>query len=240
MAENLVKVDRKELLVDSRVVAKGVDVEHRSLFRTILKYEEDLKELGLLRIQIAKVKMGRPIKYALLNEEQALLICTYCQNSPIVRKFKQKLVKEFVKQRKILSSLAVQKQNQEYLAKRKQGIMIRKEETDVIKEFIDYCIAQGSTHYEQRPQDCYANISKMENKALFILEQKYKNLREILDFRQISIIENADTIVSRALKEGMEQKMNYKDIYKMAKERVENFSELIGRSIVPSVKYMGD
>jgi len=40
----------------------------------------------------------------------------------------------------------------------------------------------------------------------------------------------ADHIVARALKHGMNDKLHYKDIYKLAKEREEMFAELRGKS----------
>jgi len=80
----------------------------------------------------------------------------------------------------------------------------------------------------------YANISKMENQALFLLEQKYKNLRDALDIHQLSTVKSADMIVMKALSDGMAQGLHYKDIYKLAKLRVESFAEIIGKTLIPS------
>ena len=69
------------------------------------------------------------------------------------------------------------------------------------------------------------NITKMEYKALFFLEQKFKNIRDILNIHQLSIMMNADDIVLKALNDGMDQGLDYKDIYKLAKERIEIFAK---------------
>jgi hypothetical protein len=73
----------------------------------------------------------------------------------------------------------------------------------------------------------------MENKALFLLEQKYTNLRDVLNIHQLSTVKSADMIVMKALNDGMEQKRHYADIYKLAKLRIESFAEIIGKTLVP-------
>jgi hypothetical protein len=73
----------------------------------------------------------------------------------------------------------------------------------------------------------------MENSTLFnldMLEMQYPNLRDLMSGYQLSTLQNADRIVARALKEGMKKKLHYKDIYKLAKERIEYFVELVGKS----------
>jgi hypothetical protein len=41
-------------------------------------------------------------------------------------------------------------------------------------------------------------------------------------------------IVIKALADGMAQGLHYKDIYKLAKVRVEGFAEVIGKTLIPS------
>ena len=108
----------------------------------------------------------------------------------------------------------------------------------MIKEFIEYATKQGS----KNAAFYYANISKMENTALFFLEQKFKNLRDILDIRQLSTVDSADHIVAKALRDGMDSGMAYQNIYTMAKKRVEAFAELRGKTFIPcdSMKLLGE
>src|SRR6185369_2019248 len=103
------------------------------------------------------------------------------------------------------------------LETRKAGKEVRVLTTDTIKAFVEYTKRQGSTKAEMY----YANISKMENSALFLLEQTYPNLRHVLNINQLSTIKCADQIVIKALSDGMSDGLNYKDIYKLAKTRIE-------------------
>lgn len=148
------------------------------------------------------------------------------KNSPIVRQFKSKLVKEFFRQRKLLQEWMATKEGVEYQQQRLESKKVRLEETDWIKVFVNYATEQGS----QNAHLYYANISKMENKALFFLDQKVKNVRELLDFKQLGLIKVADMAVIEAIKEGIKNKMHYKEIYKLAKERVEILSKIVPKS----------
>ena len=123
----------------------------------------------------------------------------------------------------------VQQKNAEWLEKRAQGKLERRLETDIIQKFAIYATNQGS----ENAQKYYIVISKMENTALFalnFLEQKFENIREVVNTRSLDALMMADRIVARALEEGMEKMMNYKDIYKLAKERVEIFGNSIGKT----------
>lgn len=225
---NLVVIKNNEPITTSLVVAEGMKIEHRAVIVLLDKYEDDFRELGTFAFEMRK-SGGRPIRYAELNEEQMLYLITLMRNSQVVVKFKKELSKEFIRQRRLISHLLTQRKNSEWIEQRQQGIMARKEETDTIKDFVEYCKEQGS----QNADRYYSNISKMENKALFMLEQKFPNVRNVLTGYQLSTIASADLIVAKAIKAGMESKMPYKDIYIMAKQRIEQFADLVGKTLVP-------
>jgi phage regulator Rha-like protein len=96
------------LVVDSRLVADLLGIQHRSFFqKVILKYQQDIEEdWGVLRFQIAKLSQssrgGRPERYALLTEQQAYLVLTYSKNTPQSRQCKRQLVKAFDKAKKVI------------------------------------------------------------------------------------------------------------------------------------------
>ena len=159
---------------------------------------------------------------------QSTFLITLMKNSKIVIGFKKRLAVEFFRMAKELARIAINQTNEQWLEQRSTGKITRKTETDVIQDFISYAKDQGGS--ERGCDMYYSNISKMENKALFIVERKYPNLRDVLGVTDLSTIQKADIIVSRALRDGMDDKKRYKDIYKMAKERVEMFAELIGKT----------
>ena len=93
--------------VSHLVVAENTSNETRSVSKIITNYLKDFEEFGAVRFEIATEHLGlhepsankflanQARKIYWLNEEQATLLLTYLQNTPIVREFKKALIKEF-------------------------------------------------------------------------------------------------------------------------------------------------
>jgi len=233
MEQDLIVLQNNEPRAGTLIMSQGFQVEHRALKRLIKKYYSEFETFGVITTALPKLgkkKEGRPSEEFLLNEEQALYLGTLLTNNEPVRKFKRALVKEFGRMKRTIQKILSQKQNAEWLEKREAGKISRREETDTIKKFVEYAKGQGS----QSAEKYYMNISKMQNQALFFLEQKYPNLRDVLSLNQLSTIECADRITSRAIVEGMERLLPYKEIYQLAKARVEGFAEIHGKTLIPA------
>ena len=227
---DLVVLEKNKPVTTSLIIANGVKTEHHSVITLIRKHTKSLQEFGTVEFQIRK-SGGRPLEFAILNEEQTTFLITCMRNTEIVIEFKIKLVKEFYKMKKTLIAIIERQTDEDWKRNRSIGKITRQEETDTIKEFVEYAKLQGSTKAEMY----YQNISKMENKGLFLIEEKFKNIREVLTGQQLQVLCSADQIVINALKDGMKNKMNYKEIYTLAKERIEVFASIIPKSIVPMV-----
>lgn len=233
MEKGLVVLQGAEPRAGTLIMSQGFKVEHRALRKLVIKYKTDFEELGVITSRVQKPTSkegGRPTEEFMLSEDQAMYLGTLLTNNETVRRFKIALVKEFSRMKKALVSKFIQAQNTEWLEKRASGKLIRRQETDTIKNFVEYATFQGS----QNAKMYYMNISKMENKALFILEQEFPNLRQILNLTQLSVIECADKIVSKALRDGMTNGTNYKDIYQDAKKLIESFAIAIGKTLIPA------
>jgi len=228
---NLVEIKGKKLLASTLVIAKGVEIEHRAVIQLVNKYKSRLEKNGLMTFEMRK-SAGRPVRFAWLNERQATFLITLMKNSDTVVDFKEKLTDEYFRLKEISQKLALNQKNEEWLQKRDQGKISRKIETDTIKDFVSYAENQGSKNAKKY----YVLISKMENKALFFLEQKYPNVRNSLQGHQLETISNADRIVSRQLKRCIDENRPYQEGYKMAKNAIEAFSDLIGKTLVPSME----
>ena len=219
-------IENNEVFTTTVIIAEGVGLEHRTVIRLLQKHSSTETLSGF---KIHKVTSGgRPLEYAKLTELQATFLITLMRNSEKVIAFKEKLTTEFFRQRQIISQLIAQQKNPDWQNVRKDGKAVYHQKTNVIKQFVDYATSQGS----QNAKNYYAGLAKMENSALFFLEQKYKNVREILTIRQLMQVATADQIVEKALLEGMEKGLHYKECYSFAKERVVAFAEIIGKSPV--------
>ncbi|MDB4352974.1 hypothetical protein OAA60_06050, partial [Porticoccaceae bacterium] len=248
------------------------------------------------------------IESYLLDEDQFILLVLLAKNTPESVALKVRVAKEFRRLKKIVSNIVAQQRDPNWVNVRSDGKIAYKQKTTIIKQFVDYATNQGSKSASMY----YANLAKMENKALFFMEQKYDNLRDILTIKQLmqactadyeadvlglkskntlligkeiklkadmeaitletatkiedaklealaaqngtieqyqaqlkekddnlAIVKQefkqactADDVIEQALVDGMNDGLHYKDIYKLAKERIGAFVAIIGKSQV--------
>jgi len=223
--KDLVRRKRKEVVTDTLIIAKGIGNHHKNVMELLNNYSHT-KTLSTFKTE--KVSNGgRPVEFAILNEKQATFLITLMRNSEKVVEFKEKLSNAFIQQREIIQSMITQQSAPNWMDIRKDGKVIVNQKSTVIDEFIKYALDNGAS---TGAKWYHANFSKMENKAMFIFEQKYPNMREVLTIKQMMQVATADDIIEKAVKEGMGQELYYKDIFKLAKERIIKYVEIIGKS----------
>jgi phage regulator Rha-like protein len=237
MTKDLVVIKNGEPVTDSLKIASGLKLQHRAIVQLIRRYQDRFIESGNGTFTFEMLKSGgRPTPVATINEENAVFLITLIRNSDLSVEFKHKLSKSFMKMKKALIQKYSNEQNAEWVERRKMGISQRKEQTDIIKRFVDYAMDSGSKNAFRY----YGNITTMQNRALFFLTEKFPNLRDIMDASQLIVISAADQIVLKTLRDGMSEGLPYKDIYKRAKESVESFAKIIGKSPLPKYKLIND
>ena len=92
----------------------------------------------------------------------------------------------------------------------------RKAETDVIKAFVEYARAQGSTHADHY----YSNYTRLAYKAAGITD---KMTAAGLQLDELSLVEH---MITHTLKAGMAAGYRYRDIYQTCKDRLEAMQSL--------------
>lgn len=99
-----------QLVVDSRLIADELGIEHRSFKRTIDDYKTQTEQaFGILRFENAELNdVGRPEMYYLLTEDQATFLMTLSRNTEQVVKAKINLVTAFSKAKSALLSIKQQ------------------------------------------------------------------------------------------------------------------------------------
>jgi hypothetical protein len=114
-------------------------------------------------------------------------------------------------------------------ARRIQGKVVRRELTDAIKTFDDYAMNQNKEH--KHPY--YSNFSRATNKALFILEKGAVpiNFRDLLDGIQLLHVGSAESIIIKTIYDEMEKETYYKEIFIIARDRVNAFGESVGKTV---------
>jgi phage regulator Rha-like protein len=98
-------------VVDSRLIAEALGIDHGNFMETIKKYQDDITyHFGAVPFETEvlnhkKYRGSTRIKYALLNETQATFLATLSRNTPQVIAFKAKLVLSFAELKKDFSKI---------------------------------------------------------------------------------------------------------------------------------------
>jgi phage regulator Rha-like protein len=204
MTEITVSKFEGELRADSRTFAPKMDIRHRQLMDNIRKYKDKFDQLGFLPFETEEIDgRGQPEKYALLNEDQAYFMLTLSRNTDAVVSAKLALVKAFRKARSQIVNNDTA---------RIEGKKARLEETNAIKELVQYATDQGSKSAKMY----YVNITKMTNQILGIDAGQ----RDKLPPATLDRIRLAETMIDVTLRDGIRAGLHYKQIYALAKEKV--------------------
>lgn len=127
------------------------------------------------------------------------------------------------------AQLVKQHSNLEWAAARVNIKQVRRSFTDVVARFVEYAKGQGSESAERY----FANLTKMEYKALGLLEMQKTaigNFRDTLDLMDIAYLHVAEMTAQAAIEEGIEAGTHYKEIYQLAKQRVEAYANVVAVS----------
>ena len=97
------------LVVDSRLIADELGIEHATLLKTIKKHLDRLERKEPVRFEIDVVKRPQggtyEVSYCYLNEYQATLLMTFSRNTEQVLDCKEKLVDGFEKAKQIIKEV---------------------------------------------------------------------------------------------------------------------------------------
>jgi len=232
MEKDLVVIERKQVFTDSLRVAEKFKKRHKDVLKKIKNLMKDDENA---RLNFAPSEYtdptGRKLKKYNMDRKSFSILCMGFTGKKAFD-WKLKFLDAFEAMEKALLQQTIQQQSAAWVAQRQAGKITYREKTDVIKDFVEYATRQGSTNAKMY----YTNIARMENKALFILEQRFKNLRDILNLNQLATITSADGIAKKAIKEGMNDNLHYKEIYRLAKKRVTTFAKLHGKTFIPTTQ----
>lgn len=214
MSEIIISKIKNELRADSRTFAPKLGIRHRQLMDNIRKYEAQFLELGLLPFQTEARLEGQhgggDVVYALLNEDQAYFLLTLSRNSDNVVAAKLALVKAFREARAHMARAD---------SARIEGKKVRREETDAIKELVQYATDRGS----ESARMYYTTITKMTNSVLGIEAGQRDSLPPV----QLDRLRLAETMIDVALRDGMRAGLPYRQIYALARDRVMSLVPLL-------------
>ena len=206
----------QEPYTTSEVIAEAAGMNRRTVNRLIQTHKADLEEFGRVRFEITPLKTKGGVQSVTvyhLNEQQATLLMTYARNTETVRAFKKELVKQFYAMR----SLLLERNSPIWQDTRALTKAVRKQETDVIRELVEYATVQGSTHAVRY----YTSISQLANKTAWITD------RDLAHVEQLSRLMLVERIIAEEIRAGIAAGKPYKQIYTDLQARLSSINALL-------------
>lgn len=227
-AKQLIQIADGDAWITSLVIAEEFGRPHKNVLRAIDSLIEDgtIDRLSFEPISYTD-EMNRAQRAYQLNERAALIAMPFIGGKKS-REGQRKLVDAFMAMRQIIKQQDAYRFTFEWKQARENGKVVRLTFTNNVQDFVAYAKTQGSRNAEKY----YMQLTKMEYQALFMIGQAVgQGFRDRLNAHQLINLGTAELVAQRAIREGMEAGLHYKEIYKLAKHKVETFASMVGKSL---------
>lgn len=234
MSKDLVTIKGDEIYCDSSVVAKKFGVRHDTFSKTVQKMLSDYPDLR--PIGDVAVNHDAEEKYYTENRNyKGQDYTAYMMNRPFfslvsmrfrnkdAREWQRKFNSAFYMMEKRLIQVETNQSDQSWISTRQQGKIARINETDVIKDFVEYATNQGS----KNAKFYYKHITNATYKALGLMAQGRPKIRDEMNIYHIAELMLAERLAQDKLKQYMELGRHYKDIYKSVSDDLINYSNAL-------------
>jgi phage regulator Rha-like protein len=239
MKTDLVFTKKNEVFTNSKILAEklsGAKDQHRNVMITIKELIEKAgfkkshsrgnaseqlftytHSSGAIILDSTFKVRGRTFPCFEMNEQGYLYIMMQLGRYKNALTIQGLFIEAFTLMKNALNNQA----NLSWQTKRTNGKVTRREETDVIKEFVEYATAQGSKSANMY----YSNITRMTNKSLeLLIEVKDgKPIRDLATVTELGFIQVVDHRAGQAIADAMSKGYPYKEVYIYAKKEVQTF-----------------
>ena len=224
---DLVEIKGKEVYCDTGIISRKFKMQHAKVaqaMETLIPKLDDFRVTGFHPKFKTENRNYRGTNYTayLLNRDCFILLAMRFDTKS-VRKWQGRFIASFNSMEQRILVADKNATDPEWLGKREQGKIARLQETDVIKEFIEYATKQGS----DSAKFYYKHITNATYKALGLMFQAKPKLRDTMNLYEISELLLAERVAKNSLKKYMKIERNYKDIYESVKEDLITFGSAI-------------
>lgn len=227
----LVEFKKNEIYCDTGIIAKKFEMQHARVVRameTLIPKLDDFRVTGCHANQdnfnpkfLVEEKTYKNKTYTayLLNKDCFILLAMRFDTKK-AREWQGKFISAFNAMERHIALSMQNKKETAWLENRALGKIARKEETDVIKDFVEYATNQGS----KSASFYYKHITNATYKALGLISQKKPKLRDMMNIYEIAELMLAERVARNSIKKYMELGRHYKDIYESVKDDLVAFS----------------
>lgn len=208
----------RNITVDSLNIAYVFERPHKNVLQTLdaLIEEGTISQLEFKPSNY--VKRGKKYRCIQLNEAGFLKAMPFIGGKKS-KEGQKRLVDEFLSLRNRLDRQSKERESIAFQTMRLSGKDARKLLADEIHKFVGYANSSGSNHAGRY----YSNITRAVYNSFLIIEPRADKVRELLTAIQLSTLQTAELIAAGVLVQGMENGLNYKDIYQQIKNELKIF-----------------
>ena len=217
---NLVELVRGEPRTTSDLVAKEFGIAHIEMTRKLknLSMEISIVEFEEMYKEDSRIVRGREFKTYNMNRDGYMFLVMNISTKKAHNK-KLAFIKAFNEMERRLLSLTENSNDNEWVKVRTQSKQLRLQQTDVIKEFVDYATTQGS----KSAKFYYKHVTNATYKALDLIQHKKPKLRDTLDCMELSQLMVAENVAKKSIKKHMENGEHYKVVFELVKQDLLDF-----------------
>lgn len=223
----LVKVTKGGIYCDTGLIAKKFGMQHAKVaqaMETLIPKLDDFRVTGFHPSFETEEREYRGARYTvyLLNRDCFILLGMRFDTKS-ARKWQGQFIAAFNAMEERIITADANATDRQWLGQRDQGRIARKEETDVIREFVEYATMQGS----KSAKFYYKHITNATYKALGLMVQSKPKLRDTMSLYEVSELILAERMAKNSLKKYMDLGRGYKDIYESVKDDLLNFGSVL-------------
>jgi len=221
---NLVEVIKGEPMTTSNLVGKEFGIAHNELLKKIkiLAGEISPTDFDLMFKEDSREIKGRTYKtYNISRDGYMFLVMNISTKKAHGKKLA--FISAFNEMEKALIKLSENSKDSEWLKVRAQSKQMRLQQTDVIKEFVEYATSQGS----KSAKFYYKHITNATYKALQLIQHKKPKLKDTLDALELSQLMVAENVAKKSIRKHMSAEEHYKTVFVLVKQDLESLAETL-------------
>jgi phage regulator Rha-like protein len=217
-----------EAYADSALVARKFGMKHNKLISVVesvfldypdLRGSSNTPQPSEKYFTEDRIYHGQSYTAYMMNRAFFSLVAMRFTTKP-AREWQRKFNNAFYQLENQLIHANSHQHDQHWLTQRSQTKLLRKAETDVIKEFVEYATIQGSHHANHY----YSLITTATYRALGLIQHRQPNLRNTLNALQLSWLVTLESLVQVSLRKYMSLNFHYKEIYKLVDSDIRQYA----------------
>jgi len=217
-----------EVFADSALIARKFGMKHNKLISIVNSVFSDYPDLrgssntpqsAEKYFTEERIYHGQAYTAYMMNRAFFSLVAMRFTTKP-AREWQRKFNAAFYQLENQLLLSKSHQHDQQWLSQRSQTKLLRKAETEVIEQFVDYATVQGS----QNAKNYYSLITTATYRALGLIQYKQPHLRNTLNALQLSWLVTLESLVQASLRKYMSLDVHYKEIYKLVVNDIRQYA----------------